>query len=133
MARSVTFALLAWLLPLAAVAQTAAVPPPAGTVQTPAPAPPPGEPQTPVFRAGVDVIPIDVTVVDGQGRQVKDIGPAEFQVEVNGKARRVISAEYMALTSLLPATEPPKPARFAGDRSRSSTPATSAPRRKAAR
>ena len=118
MARSVTLALFAWLLPLTAAAQATPAQPPA---QTPAPqtptaqAPPaPADPQTPVFRAGVDLIPVDVTVVDGQGRQVKDLAVAEFQVEINGKPRRLVSAEYVALTSPLPTTPRPAPARFAG-------------------
>ena len=55
----------------------------------PAPAPAPAD-QPPVFRAGVEVLPIDVTVLDREGRQVTDLTTAEFQVEVDGKARKVL-------------------------------------------
>ncbi|MDP1570431.1 MAG: VWA domain-containing protein [Vicinamibacterales bacterium] len=54
-------------------------------------------PQTPVFRTGVEVIPIDVTVTDRNGRQVTDLTAGDFQVEVDGRTRRVISAEYVPL------------------------------------
>jgi VWFA-related protein len=72
------------------------------------------EPQAPVFRAGVDVIPVDVTVTDRNGRQVTDLTAADFQVEVDGRPRRVVSAEYVplvdvvadALSTPAPAPEP---------------------------
>ena len=55
------------------------------------------EPQAPVFRTGVEVVPVDVTVTDRNGRQVTDMTAADFEVEVDGKPRRVISAEYVSL------------------------------------
>jgi hypothetical protein len=59
--------------------------------------PPPTAPgdQTPVFRTGVEVLPIDVTVLDREGRQVVDLTAAEFLVEVDGRPRKVLSAEYI--------------------------------------
>ena len=73
-----------------------AQPPPA----TPAPAP---ADQPPVFRTGVEVLPIDVTVLDRDGRQVTDLTTAEFQVEVDGKARKVLTSEYIKLIDPLAA------------------------------
>src|SRR4051812_28491193 len=52
----------------------------------------------PRFRARVDVQPIDVTVVDNDGRQVRDLTAADFAVSVGGTARRVLSAEWIPLT-----------------------------------
>ena len=80
----------------------------AQTPQTPAPAPAPAAPpsaqapatppeQPPVFRTGVEVLPIDVTVLDRDGRQVVDLALEEFQVEVDGRPRKVVSAEYVKL------------------------------------
>ncbi len=68
--------------------------------QTPQPParPAPAADQTPVFRTGVEVLPLDVVVVDADGRQVTDLTAAEFRVEVDGKARRVASAQYLKLT-----------------------------------
>lgn len=55
-------------------------------------APPPGQP---VFRTGVNLLTVDATIVDRDGRQVTDLTPAEFVVEVDGRPRPVISAEYV--------------------------------------
>jgi VWFA-related protein len=58
-------------------------------------APQPAAPQQPVFRTGVELVSIDVTALDGNGRQVTDLAAADFQVEVDGDSRQVVSAEYV--------------------------------------
>jgi VWFA-related protein len=63
---------------------------------------------TPRFRAGVDVVPIDVTVVDQQGRTVPDLGPQDFKISIEGSVRRVLSAEWIPLTSSQPRPEAPQ-------------------------
>jgi VWFA-related protein len=82
-----------------AVAATlqAQTPPPQAPAPAPAPAAPvtPASDQPPVFRTGVEVLPIDVTVLDREGRQVVDLTAADFQVEVDGKPRKVLTAEYI--------------------------------------
>ncbi|MGD9903460.1 MAG: VWA domain-containing protein [Vicinamibacterales bacterium] len=79
----------------------AAVAPAAQAPQPPAPAPPPSSPaapgQEPVFRTGVEVLPVDVTVVDRDGRQVTDLTAADFTVEVDGRPRQVLTSEYITL------------------------------------
>lgn len=98
-------------LSIVLVAMTVAVAPLSG--QTPlsgqAPAPPstPGN-QLPVFRAGVEVLPLDVTVLDADGRQIVDLTMAEFTVEVDGKLRRLVSAEYIKLTDAFAAGTAPR-------------------------
>jgi VWFA-related protein len=52
----------------------------------------------PRFRVGVDLVPVDVTVVDQQGHPVPDLGPQDFKVFIDGAARRVVSAEWISLT-----------------------------------
>jgi VWFA-related protein len=82
--------------------------------QTPAPQQQPTQP--PIFRTGVELLTVDATVVDRDGRQVVDLKATEFIVEVDGDPRPVVSAEYVklvddslaALTGAKPA--PPKPA-----------------------
>ena len=53
----------------------------AQTPQVPARAPAPVQPsateQTPVFRAGVELLPLDAVVLDRDGRQVTDITAAD--------------------------------------------------------
>ena len=54
--------------------------------------------QTPRFQSGVEVVTVDVTVVDGDGRPVLGLRPADFVVDVDGQRRRVVSAEWIGLT-----------------------------------
>lgn len=67
----------------------------AGVVTLDAQAPPQAPPQGPTFRAGVDVISLDVAVVDSQGRPVPDLLAAEFSVRVDGQPRRVVSVQHV--------------------------------------
>ena len=70
--------------------------------------PPGAQEQTPVFRGGVEVLPLDVTVLDRDGRQVVDLAGDDFTVEVDGKPRRVMSAEYIKQTDALEAGLAPR-------------------------
>ena len=80
--------------------------------QTPTPPP---QPQQPVFRTGIEILTVDATVVDREGRQITDLKPTEFEVEVDGDARPVVSAEYVKLVDDTPVPigakkpEAPKP------------------------
>ncbi len=73
-------------------------------VQTPAV---PGT-QPPVFRTGVEVLPLDVTALDKDGRQIVDLTISDFTVEVDGKPRKVVSAEYLKLTDAFAAGTAPR-------------------------
>lgn len=57
--------------------------------------------QQPVFRAGIELLTVDVTAVDGDGRQITDLKAADFQVDVDGDRRQVTSAEYVRLADPL--------------------------------
>jgi VWFA-related protein len=59
----------------------------------------------PRFRSGVDVTSVDVTVVDERGRPILGLKPEDFTVKLDGAERRVVSADWIALT----APEGPKP------------------------
>ena len=81
---------------LAAVALTAAVVtgspqsngvPTAGSSQSDAP--------LPAFRAGIDVLTVDVVATDGDGRPVTDLTPSDFTVRIDGQERRVVSADLI--------------------------------------
>ena len=58
--------------------------------------------QQPVFRTGIEILTVDATVVDREGRQITDLKPTEFQVEVDGDPRPVVSAEYVKLVDDTP-------------------------------
>ena len=60
---------------------------------------------TTTFRSGLDVIAVDVQVVDRNGTPVSGLGPDKFDVTINGRRRRVLSAELIesrSATSLTP-------------------------------
>ncbi len=52
--------------------------------------------QTPSFRAGVEALPVDVTVVDDKGQPIRDLIAADFTVRIDGRPRRVVSAQWVA-------------------------------------
>jgi len=52
--------------------------------------------QRPEFKSGVDLVAVDVVVVDSNGRPIADLTPGDFTVTVDGKARRVVSADFVA-------------------------------------
>jgi VWFA-related protein len=65
--------------------------------------------QTPRFRSGVDVTSVDVTVVDDRGRPILGLKPEDFTVRLDGNPRRVISADWVALTTPDTPKPPPPP------------------------
>ena len=63
------------------------------------------KPQT-TFRSGLDVIAVDVQVIDRSGVPVPGLGPDKFEVTINGRRRRVLSADLIesrSATTLSPA------------------------------
>ena len=51
--------------------------------------------QTPVFKSGVDLVTIDVTVIGEGGRPLDNLAPEQFQVKVDGTPRRIVRAVYV--------------------------------------
>ena len=68
----------------------------------------PARAQPPVFGVGVDVVAVDASVVDAEGRPVLGLGPEDFRVEVDGKPRRLVSVEYLG-RDLEPPAPPARP------------------------
>ena len=54
-----------------------------------------GQSQQPTFRAGVDLVTIDVAVFDGDGRPVPGLGADAFEVKLNGKMQPVKLVSYL--------------------------------------
>ena len=71
------------LVPLSAAGQDPARPP---------------DPQPKPFRSSVDLVPVDVNVVDRTGRPVADLTPQDFALKVDGKPRRIATAQFIAVT-----------------------------------
>jgi VWFA-related protein len=52
--------------------------------------------QRPVFRSGVELVRVDVSVVDDSGKPVEGLGPEHFELTVGGQPRRVVSAQFVS-------------------------------------
>lgn len=75
------------------------------------------EPQPqPVFRGGVEVVAVDVTVVGDDGSPIEDLQPDDFTLKVDGKTRRIVAADYL---SRLPpegaASQGPRPSHYSSN------------------
>ena len=65
--------------------------------------------QTPTFRSGVDLLTIDVTAIDRDGRPIPDLAPDDVRLFVDGQPRRVVAAQFVgriAASAERPATVP---------------------------
>ena len=85
-------------------------------------------PQQPVFRAGIEILTVDVTAIDNNtGRQVVDLTATDFIVEVDGNVRTVASAEYVRSVDHLRVVGAPRKAAAAPDETFFSSNAKGAP------
>lgn len=67
--------------------------------QAPSPEPTPKPAGTqPVFPTGVELVAIDVSVVDENGRPVRDLQAEDFEVRVSKKPRKLVSVEFLSHT-----------------------------------
>ena len=61
----------------------------------------------PVFRSGVETLPLDVTVVNGRGEPIRDLIASDFTVRLDGRPRRVLSAQWVPSAGVASATALP--------------------------
>ena len=66
----------------------------------------------PVFGVGVDVVAVDASVIDADGRPVLGLGVEDFRAQVDGKPRRVLSVEYVGRDIEPAEPAPPRAAPF---------------------
>src|SRR5258705_5891246 len=71
------------------------------------------DPQAPrtTFKSTVDLVPVDVNVVDKTGRPVSDLAAGDFTLTVDGKPRRIVSAQFISVQRAIE-TAPPKPMEY---------------------
>ncbi len=58
-------------------------------------------PQQPVFRAGVDLVAVDATVLDRDGRPVSGLKAEDFSVTLDGERRPVRALDYLEFGSAM--------------------------------
>ena len=54
-------------------------------------------PPKPTFKSAVDLVPVDVNVIDKSGRPVPDLAAGDFTLTVDGKPRRIVSAQFISV------------------------------------
>ena len=54
-----------------------------------------GTAQQPIFRSGVDLVTVDAAVLDGDGRPVPTMRAEDFRIDVDGRPRRIVSAQFV--------------------------------------
>ena len=55
-------------------------------------------PEQPPFRTGIELVTVDATVLDHQGRPIRGLQADDFVVSVAGRPRRVVSADFVEWT-----------------------------------
>src|SRR3954469_609718 len=65
----------------------------------------------PTFKSTVDLVPVDVNVIDKSGRPVSDLAADDFTLTVDGKPRRIVSAQFVSVSRTIE-TPPPQPLEY---------------------
>jgi VWFA-related protein len=61
------------------------------------------------FRSGVTLLRLDASVVDASGRAIADMTPDDFQVQVDGRPRKVVFAQFTGASGASTDVGPPVP------------------------
>jgi VWFA-related protein len=56
-------------------------------------------PQLPPFRSSIDLVQVDVSAIDGGGRPIRGLTADDFDLRVDGKPRRIVSAQFVTIPS----------------------------------
>jgi len=60
--------------------------------------PPPQQPAQPIFRAGTNIVRVDVSVVDGRANPVANLTADDFEIKEDGIAQAVQSFQFLEVT-----------------------------------
>jgi len=70
------------------------------------------QPPRTTFKSTVDLVPVDVSVIDKNGRPVPDLAADDFSLAVDGKPRRIVSAQFVPVSRTRDETAPAKPLEY---------------------
>ncbi len=73
------------------------------------PAPAPEQQPPPSFRSRVTVVPVDVRVVDRNGKPITGLTQQDFTVSEDGVPQQIVHFSFKTLTAIAPGPEPPAP------------------------
>lgn len=61
------------------------------------------------FKSSIDVVQVDVSATDSNGRPIRDLTAADFELTVDGRLRPIVSAQFVSVPSAadVPAPAPP--------------------------
>jgi VWFA-related protein len=63
------------------------------------------------FKSSIDVVQVDVSAIDGNGRPITDLKADEFELRVDGRPRRITSVQFVSVPSAV--ATPAQPAAVA--------------------
>ena len=88
------------LVPAAVLTQEAR---PIPAPQAQQPQTPPTPPDQPIFRAKVNLVRVDVTVMDRDGEPLQNLQPSDFEVKEDGVLQTVETVQFVRLNGQMPA------------------------------
>src|SRR5436190_17873742 len=66
----------------------------------------------PTFKSAVDLVPVDVSVIDKNGKPVPDLAAGDFTLTVDGKPRRIASAQFISVDRAVDSGPPEAPKEY---------------------
>src|SRR5687768_13944000 len=66
---------------------------------------PPPQPAPQKLEARADLVLVDVTVVDGNGKPIPDLTAKDFDLKVNGQTRPIHTVQFISTVGLKSTTE----------------------------
>src|SRR5262245_48323644 len=85
-----------------------------GAVPAAAQTPPADQKPSATFKSAIDLVPVDVSVIDKDGRPIADLGAGDFVLTVDGRSRTIASAQFIA-TSRQSALPDPPPSHYSSN------------------
>jgi VWFA-related protein len=70
------------------------------------------QPPRATFKSNVDLVPVDVNVIDKSGRPVRDLAAGDFTLTVDGKPRRIASAQFISVDRAVDSAPPSTPMEY---------------------
>jgi len=74
----------------------------------------PTGPPAQTFKSSVDVVQVDVSAVDGEGRPIQDLTLEDFELRVDGRRRQIVSVQFVAVPPDSDA-HPPDPGHYSSN------------------